>query len=158
FRRWIRKLDRFEVALKRHGEAVARKLHGFSGALSRTTRPLEIVEVDHTPIDLQLISEVTGIPCGRAWLTLLVDVNTRAIVGLDVSFAPPSYVSVAKALAHAIKVKPNYKGTKNDWPCHGRIEKLRVDNGPEFHSVAFENGCAALGIIIEYTPPRKPWR
>jgi putative transposase len=158
FRRWIRKLNRFEVTLKRHGESVARKLHGFSASLAEVKRPLEIVEVDHTPIDLQLISEITGIPCGRAWLTLLTDVSTRMIVGFDLSFDPPSYVSVARALGHAMGVKPKYEGTKNEWPCFGRIQRLRVDNGPEFHSIDFENSCSAIGIIIEYTPRRKPWR
>jgi hypothetical protein len=62
FRSWIRKMDRYEVALKRHGETVARKCAGYAAALDRAIRPLEIVEVDHTPIDLQLLFEITGIP------------------------------------------------------------------------------------------------
>jgi putative transposase len=158
FRRWINKLDAYEVALKRHGEAVARKLHGYAGALEKPMRPMQTVEVDHTPIDLQLLSKITGIPCGRVWLTILVDVYSRMIVGLHMSFDPPSYVSVAKALEHAMRVKPKYEGTKHDWICHGRIERLLVDNGPEFHSEDFEANCALLNVIIEYTPRRKPWR
>lgn len=35
------------------------------------------VEVDHTPLDLFLIDDVTGLPLGRPVLTLFIDVYSR---------------------------------------------------------------------------------
>jgi putative transposase len=38
----------------------------------------------------------------------------------------------------------------------GKPRRLGVDNGPEFHSQAFERGCAQHGIAIEWRPPGQP--
>ena len=161
FNQWIStRLDRYEVAEKRHGKTYARKKHGGYGHAEQATRPLEIVEVDHTPIDLQLISEMTGLPCGRAWLTVLIDVFTRCIIGFHISFDPPSYFSVAQALLHAILRKDYLKrlhpSIKNEWRCFGLPERLICDNGAEFHSEDFERLCAVLGIALEFTQKRTP--
>jgi len=161
FNQWISKrLDRYEVAEKRHGKTYARRKHGGYGHAEQATRPLEIVEVDHTPIDMQLVSEMTGLPCGRAWLTVLIDVFTRCIIGFHLSFDPPSYFSVAQALLHAILRKDYLKrlhpSIKNEWRCFGLPERLICDNGAEFHSEDFERLCAVLGIALEFTQKRTP--
>ena len=38
----------------------------------------------------------------------------------------------------------------------GKPRRLGVDNGAEFHSEAFERGCAQHGIAIEWRPPGRP--
>jgi putative transposase len=42
------------------------------------------------------------------------------------------------------------------WPVQGKPRRLGVDNGSEFHSQAFERGCAQHGIDIEWRPPGRP--
>jgi putative transposase len=161
FKKWIKtRLDPYEVAEKRYGKAHARKKCGGFGHAEQATRPLELVECDHSPIDLQLISEMTGLPCGRAWLTVLIDVYSRCIIGFYISFDPPSYFSVAQALLHAILRKDYLKRLhptiKNEWRCFGLPERLICDNGAEFHSEDFERLCAVLGIALEFTQKRTP--
>ena len=43
-----------------------------------------------------------------------------------------------------------------NWPVQGKPRRLGVDNGSEFHSQAFERGCAQHGIAIEWRPPGRP--
>ena len=48
------------------------------------------------------------------------------------------------------------RGVEGEWPVAGKPRRLGVDNGPEFHSQAFERGCAQHGIAIEWRPPGQP--
>ena len=125
----------------------------------RTTRPLQVVQIDHTKVDLELVDDISRACIGRPWLTLVLDVHTRIIVGLQLSFDPPSAVGVALAVAHAVLPKATWladRGLTMAWPTEGRPETIHVDNGSEFHSRAFERGCQQHGIQIEYRPPATP--
>jgi len=44
----------------------------------------------------------------------------------------------------------------SNWPVQGKPRRLGVHNGSEFHSQAFERGCAQHGIAIEWRPPGWP--
>lgn len=159
-RDWIGRLDQYDVTEARYGEQVARQKHGGFGRGETPTRPLEVVEIDHTPIDIIAIDDELEIIIGRVYLTVAIDKFTRCIVGFSIDFEKPSYVSVAKCLANAISFKDyvieRYPDIKNVWPCFGLMHRILVDRGPEFRSVALEMACNALGISIEYTRKRKP--
>ena len=47
----------------------------------RASRPLEIVQVDHTKVDVFVVDEESREPVGRPWLTLALDVFTRMVTG-----------------------------------------------------------------------------
>ena len=58
------------------------------------SRPLEVVQIDHTEIDIIVVDELTRTPLpGRPWLTLAIDVFSRVVTGLHVSVSAPSRVS-----------------------------------------------------------------
>jgi putative transposase len=46
-----------------------------------TSRPLEIVQIDHTKVDVFVVDEETRQPMGRPWLTLAMDVSSRMVTG-----------------------------------------------------------------------------
>jgi len=48
-------------------------------------RALEVVQIDHTPVDVIVVDRENRQPIGRPWLTLAVDVKTRMIAGFHVS-------------------------------------------------------------------------
>jgi putative transposase len=125
----------------------------------RTVRPLQVVQIDHTKVDLDLVDEVVRDCIGRPWLTLVMEVHTRVVLGFYLSLDPPSATSVALALAHAIRPKAAWladHGIGLAWPAEGRPEVIRVDNGREFHSHAFGRGCEQHGVRVEYRPPATP--
>src|SRR5262249_36672907 len=55
------------------------------------SRPLEVVQIDHTEIDIIVVDELTRTPLpGRPWLTLAIDVFSRVVTGFHVSMSAPS--------------------------------------------------------------------
>lgn len=147
--------------IARHGRTVANRILRSKLKHHVTNHALEIVEIDHTQLDVFVIDSDTGMPLGRPWLTICIDIHTRCIVGFYIGFESPSYLTAAKCLKHALTPKTNLKNDiidiENEWEAHGVMQKLRVDNGMEFHSYSLENLCLALGIDLEYTPRKQPW-
>jgi len=41
------------------------------------TRPLEVVQMDHTQVDVIVVDEQSRRPIGRPWITLAIDMFTR---------------------------------------------------------------------------------
>lgn len=60
--------------------------------------PLHIVEIDHTELDIDVLDEKSGYVIGRPWITLGIDVFSRMVWCMDVSFEPPSANKVRQAL------------------------------------------------------------
>lgn len=157
----IGKLDKYEVDAAKFGKEYADKKYRQHQQGPRPTRPLERVELDHTKLDLMIIDTETGLPLGRPYITALIDVFTKNVLGFYVSFYPPGYLTVMKCLLHAIKpknyLKNDYPEVKNEWLCYGLPELIVVDNAPEFYSMDLEDACAQLGISIHYAPLKKSW-
>jgi putative transposase len=155
---WIPAFDRH---VARYGRVAASRL--FRSKLKHlvTNKPLESAEIDHTKMDLFVIDDESHIPLGRPWLTICIDSHTRCIMGVYIGFEPPSYLTVAKCLKHAIMPKVNvqqkFPDIRNSWEAHGVMEQLVVDNGLEFHSISLEKACFSFGIEIVYTPRKSPW-
>jgi len=125
----------------------------------RTERPLQVVQIDHTKVDIMLVDDVTRACIGRPWLTLVLDVHTRMVLGLYLSLEAPCATSAALAVAQAVLPKTDWltdRAIELSWAVHGLPEIIHVDNGREFHSRAFERGCQQHGICIEYRPPATP--
>jgi putative transposase len=43
--------------------------------------PLEVVQIDHTLVDVVVVDELERLPLGRPWLTLAIDVASRMVNG-----------------------------------------------------------------------------
>lgn len=125
----------------------------------RTERPLQVVQIDHTKVDIMLVDDVTRACIGRPWLTLVLDIHTRIVAGLTLSLDAPSAAGTALAVTQSILPKAAWladRGIKLAWPVFGLPECIHVDNGAEFHSRAFERGCQQHGVRIDYRPPATP--
>lgn len=120
----------------------------------RAPRLLAICQMDHTPTDLQFVDVIDqlGVFVGRAYLTLLVDVFSRCILGCCVTLEKPKVLSVAICLAHAISPKDEWMKALGladfSWPTYGRPEKILTDRGKDFRSDAFAQGCDDFGIEL----------
>ena len=107
-------------------------------------RPFQIVHIDHTQIQLEFCLPNSKESLGRAWLTLAIDAESRAIVGSYLTFDPPSYRSCMMVLRDIVR-------------RHGRLpEMLLLDNGKEFHSKAMMRLCGLYGVSIRYRPAGEP--
>lgn len=121
--------------------------------------PLDLVQVDHTPVDLILVDSTDREPIGRPWLTVAIDVHSRCIAGFHLALEAPSAASVGLCLTHVAMDKVPWLALREveaDWPVQGKPRRIGVDNGSEFHSEAFERGCAQHGIAIDWRPAGRP--
>jgi transposase InsO family protein len=127
--------------------------------LARPTRRNEIVEIDHTLLkDITLYDPVTR-RAGHPWLTVVIDVFTRVIVGFSVTLAAKdgsatsesAFLAIADALIGRV--------------CHGeriggRFEWIRYDQGADFMgpvAAALERLDIGLAPCEAYTPWTKPY-
>ena len=107
-------------------------------------RPFEVVHIDHTELQILLCLPNSKESLGRAWLTLAIDAESRAVVGFYLTFEPPSYRSCMMVMRDIVR-------------RHGRLpEMLVLDNGKEFHSRAMMRLCALYGVTIRYRPSGQP--
>lgn len=160
--RLLANADAYQLAVLRDGKAGADKRFRQVKGTVVTKHILERVEVDHTPLDLFLIDETTGVALGCPMLTMLIDHFSRMPLGYYLSYNGASAGAVMGALRHAILPKetaeraiPNLK-TENAWPCYGRPDLLVVDNGLEFHGLDLDSVAYDLGIRIQYCPKHEP--
>src|SRR6202021_353386 len=45
----------------------------------QVTRPLQVVQVDHTQVDIMIVDQATREPAGRPWITIVIDVLPRMV-------------------------------------------------------------------------------
>jgi putative transposase len=124
------------------------------------SRPLEVVQLDHTEVDLFLVDATTREAMGaRPWVTLAIDVFTRMVVGFHLSMDKPSRVSIGLCMLSAVYDKGAWlKENAIDarWPIAGLPEALHADNSTDFRSKAFSWACREEGIKLIWRPVGAP--
>lgn len=154
----VDEIERRSAAHKRRDAAAIKATTPVTGQY-KASRPLEVIQIDHTLVDLVVVDEETRAPLKRPWLTLAIDVFTRMIAGFYLSMDPPSRLSVGLCLLHAVYDKTAWlKEREIDafWPMAGLPESVHVDNGADFRSKAFIRGCRNEGVGIIWRPPGQP--
>jgi putative transposase len=138
-----------EQTSKRKGSKAAYRHQPWYWELTYSTprhgdRPLGIVHIDHTQLDIELRSATTGRLLSRPWLTLMVDAYSRRILAIYLTFDPPSYRSCMMAIRICVQ-------------RFGRFpQAIVVDGGKEFHSVYFDTLLARYHCTKKTRPAAKP--
>lgn len=122
-------------------------------------------QIDATIADVYLVSERERLKIiGRPTLYFVVDVFSRAIVGMYIGLENASWVSAMEALGNAMTNKVDYCASfgididEQDWPTSGLPETLIGDRG-EILGRHVEVLSKAFNVDIENTPPyRADWK
>ena len=125
----------------------------------RPRAPLAIVQIDHTRADIELVDDRSRAVLGRPWLTLMLDLYTRCVLGLYLTFGSPSATGVAMAIAQGVLPKADWlsqRGISVARPMSGIPQVIHLDSAREFRSRALKRGCQQHGIRIDYRPPGTP--
>ena len=112
-------------------------------------RPLDVVQINHTPMDIVVVDDLYRRPLGQPYLTLATDVATRCILGFVILFVPPG--AGTKSLWMTLLVSPKVAwlkqlGVVGGWPMAGLPKTLHLDGAAEFKSEASWRGCGQSGI------------
>jgi putative transposase len=157
----IRAVDGCLSTSFRYGKKAAKERYSPSlGSIPNAEFPLAIVQIDHTPVDVVVVSEEERVPIGRPWLSIVIDVDSRVCLGFYLSLEAPSTLSTGLALVHAMLPKEDYLASIGlpsiDWPCHGKPRTVHTDNGADFRAVDFKWALETNGILGERRPKGSP--
>lgn len=136
----------------------AGKVHDTRGMPDKNPRgnfPLELVQIDHTPLDLILVDEENRQPIGRAYLTLGIDVFSRMIMGFYISYEPVSFFNTGQCILNMIMPKDDFlkqQGVEGEWPIYGLPREISTDNAKEFRGVDLTRFCEQYTIEIDWRP------
>jgi putative transposase len=125
-----------------------------------STRPLDIVEMDHTVCDVHILEGQYGHPIGRPVLSMLIDRRTRVILGVLVSLEKPSRLSVGLCLHHAVFPKSQWLGdlgiAEACWPGFGLPGTFYTDNAKEFTALSLMRAAQVWNVTLALRPPGDP--
>lgn len=156
----VRDIDEKDRQRKRLGPRTAKQnLQPLRGSFPETAFPNAVVQIDHSPVDVIVVDETDRLPIGRPYFTLAIDVHTRMINGFVFTLDPPSANSAAMCVSHAVSQKEYWLAARDiyaEWPIHGLMQKIHVDNAKEFKGTAMKRGCDEYGIILENRPKGQP--
>ena len=139
FRRAIKRRPLPELVRAREGARAEYQVLGpvpreGNASAAETDRAFQSAHIDHTQVDVELVSERTGALLGRPWLTLLLDVRTRMLLAWSLCFHSPDQATLSSVLFDCFQ-------------RHRRApDVLIVDQGAEFQSNAFEIALALIGV------------
>lgn len=140
------------------GEPAARRKFDGGGEGLRATRILEYGIMDDTVFDC--LTVVQGGVAGRPYFSALLDVHSRGVPGLAVSFTPPSHHTAALVLRRANRSKTIRPDRLARHPAlakiSGKFARLIVDNGKNYVSPSFIETCASLGTTVQVAPVAMP--
>lgn len=156
-----------EVTKRREGEI--NYLKDFSPSLGTSTAEVSgpgcLYQIDATIADVYLVSEQDRTEIiGRPTMYFVVDVFSRAIVGMYIGLENASWVSAMEALGHAMADKVAYCAeydidiTSDLWPMQGLPENIIGDRG-EMLGRHVEVLSKSFHVDIQNTPAyRADWK
>lgn len=157
-RRILERGEKDLYRLKNGAEAANQKFGAKPGRLEMSY-PLQMVQIDHTVVDCILVDEESREALFRPWLTLVIDIYTRVILGYYIAYHAPSILTVACAITHAVLPKNRYLQnlgcTNIKHPFFGVPEILHMDNASEFRTPKLQRACALHNIMPEWRPVGK---
>ncbi|SEK67608.1 putative transposase [Colwellia chukchiensis] len=143
------------------GKSEASKKNRVSRKPDEALYILDRAEIDHTTGDCFVVDDVTALPLGRPYVSAVLDKKSECILGCYIGFESPSFVSVARAMKHAISDKSaflkQFSSVEGDWPCRGAFIEIAYDRGKEFDSDLLEDALYDLNITGRGNPAGMPW-
>jgi Integrase core domain. len=106
-----------------------------------------------------VVDATDRLPIGRPTIAAIRDKYTGYLLGIFISFDPPSYRVAMECMLYAFLPKEHVKAqfhTQYEYLAFGIPEVLVVDNAIELHR-DLEFACLQLGIELQHMPVRKPW-
>ena len=147
----LKRRENYKTALSQYGD--------FSGEFKNGNYPLDVYQIDHTPLDIILVDDLRRLPIGRPYLTLAIDVYSRMVAGFFLSFQGPGFFNVGQCLYQCFLPKERYLKKLHidgEWPIYGTPRVIHVDNGAELVGTEVQRVCEEYGISIEKRPVARP--
>ncbi|MFP3604652.1 transposase [Paraburkholderia sp. SIMBA_053] len=164
YRTYVRRvgdLSKYDVVEARYGAEYARHRFNMIEGHLPGDHPLDYVEIDHSPVNLYVIDDHANLPLGRPWITVIKDRYSGVVLGLFVSFSPPSLQSTFGAIKHSLQsheaVMRRWPEIENAWPSFGLGQTYVSDRGSDFLALMYRVAIRELGAEYQYCERHTPW-
>jgi len=154
----INSINPKDIARQRENKTV-RETRGMPNKFPFGNFPLDVVEIDHTKLDVVLVDETHRKEIGRPYITVAVDVYSRMVAGFYVSLEAPSFFNTGQCILNAILPKDRFLSkldVDGEWPIYGIFRCIHLDNAREFRSADIQRFCSEYGIEINWRPVARP--
>jgi putative transposase len=155
----IAQLTDYERLKGKKGKYAADQAYGATEGHLEAKYPFDIVQIDHSLLNVKLVDEVFRRPLGRPWLTLAFDLFSRFPMGIYISLDTPGNTGTGLCLAHAMFPKEAYLTSlelKGEWPCWGPIKNIHADNAKEFRGRMLEMAAKEHGSKLIFRKVKTP--
>jgi putative transposase len=112
--------DRLKLEKRKNRKAAAERYEPIKGHFPGADYPLAVAQIDHTPIDVIVVDEEHRQPIQRPFLTVVIDVFSRMVLGFAIYLEKPSAFTAGLAISHAVLPKEQWfaeVGVQAEWPC-----------------------------------------
>ena len=150
---------RERMARRSHRKEALQEFTARPGTFDEAKHPLDIIQIDHTKLDIIVVDEQDRLPIGRPWITLAIDLYSRMVPGFCISLDPPGAISTGLCIANAVLPKEAWleqRGVTGGWPCWGFPAVIHLDNAREFHGEMLRRACEQYGMKLTYRPVAQP--
>ncbi|NNM74204.1 DDE-type integrase/transposase/recombinase [Enterovirga aerilata] len=161
-RTYIKNSQSLEKLVAKFGEDEGRRRGKgiFPGLVA--DRALEYVIVDSTVVDgWCVLDDGSGYAAGRPTLTVAIDVRTRVVLGVVITFEGESLYAIMACLQQVVSGKhliadrlPQFRELLDD--LYGKPECIVVDNAWAQVGVSFQDACEDASISVEWAPVKTP--
>lgn len=147
--------------IAKYGATRARAMHRGPGEGGAPEAALSHLQFDETRLPLFVVHDTLGIPLGRPWLAILVDVYSNCIVGFYIGFEPPGDLVLSATMRHGCLMKSyvaeKYPDIRNPYLAGGVGRFYTFDNSLQAHGDSILQITSDLDVPYDFTPPRCPW-
>jgi putative transposase len=157
--RHLKRSINYETWRSRNGDRAAKTTFAAIRGSLKAERILDVAVVDHKLMDCFVVDEQGCYVVGRPWLTTIIDVASRMILGVHLGFDDPSVMTAMACLRMAVKPKLDVRarfGLGREWDAFGVPRTILADNAWEFVGSSFEDACSDAQISVEWAPVRTP--
>lgn len=157
----LNRLEPLELAKARGSRKGVARHEALPGHYEGGDAPLAVAQIDHTLLDIVVVDD-DGEPIGRPWLTLLIDVYSRMVLGINISMYAPGAHTSLQSVAQAILPKNDWllshglDPERFPWPVFGKMRVIHSDNGKDFDSNSMCRSLNAHGIDHHFRMVGKP--
>lgn len=156
-----KQLPQKELLIARHGYEVARKQLKVSQGHLPADYPLDVVEIDHTLMNLYVVDDISYLPLGRPWITAIKDRHTNVLLGFYISFHAGGLQAIFGAIKHSLRSHQyafdKWPELENSWTAFGLGTIYCSDRGADFMSQQYWRALLDLGASYELCERRTPW-
>ena len=147
--------------LRRRGqkEEAANRFRPIIGHFPGADRPLAVVQMDHTKLDVIVVDDTTRRPLGRPYITVALDVYSRMVLGFYVSMEAAGAMAAGLCLTMAILPKDRFLsdlGVPGKWPAYGLMRSVHLDNAKEFRGNVLKRAFDEYAIDLKLRPAKTP--